>query len=168
MTRLAEGAAIVTGGGSGIGRAISLALAAEGAPVAVLDLQPKGGQETVALIEAAGGKASYVPVDVRHWEEVDRAFAEARGAVGGPGIVVNAAGILDGYAQADAVTNVLGLQARAGRSAARWPDRQHRLDGRAGWRWRRPGVHRLEARRHRRDPSDGRGLRWPWPTPSAA
>ncbi len=104
MSRLVEGAAIVTGGGSGIGRAISIALAAEGAPVAVLDLQPKGGQETVGLIQAAGGKATYVPVDVRHWEEVDRAFREAIMAVGKPGIVVNAAGILDGYAQADAVT----------------------------------------------------------------
>ncbi|MGE3269243.1 MAG: SDR family NAD(P)-dependent oxidoreductase [Chloroflexota bacterium] len=103
MTQLVEGAALVTGGGSGIGRAVALALAAEGAPVAVLDLQPMGGEETVGLIEAAGGKAVYVPVDVRHWEEVDRAFAEAIEAVGPLGIVVNAAGILDGYAQADAV-----------------------------------------------------------------
>ena len=93
MSRLVEGAALVTGGGSGIGRAIALALAAEGAPVAVLDLQPKGGQETVGLIEAAGGKAAFVPVDVRNWEDVDRAFGDA----------VGAAGILDGYAQADAV-----------------------------------------------------------------
>ncbi|MFN8637663.1 MAG: SDR family NAD(P)-dependent oxidoreductase [Chloroflexota bacterium] len=104
MSRLVEGAAVVTGGGSGIGRAIALALAAEGAPVAALDLQPKGGQETVALIEAAGGKAAFVPVDVRHWEDVDRAYGEAVAALGPLGIVVNAAGILDGYAQADAVT----------------------------------------------------------------
>jgi NAD(P)-dependent dehydrogenase (short-subunit alcohol dehydrogenase family) len=103
MSRLVEGAALVTGGGSGIGRAIALALAAEGAPVAVLDLQPKGGQETVGLIEAAGGKAAFVPVDVRNWEDVDRAFGEAVAAVGSLAIVVNAAGILDGYAQADAV-----------------------------------------------------------------
>jgi len=104
VSRLVDGAALVTGGGSGIGRAIALALASEGAPVAVLDLQPKGGQESVGLIEAAGGRAAYVPVDVRHWEEVDRAFREAVAALGPLGIVVNAAGILDGYAQADAVT----------------------------------------------------------------
>ena len=103
MTQLVAGAAVITGGGSGIGRAIALALAAEGASVAILDLQPKGGEETVSLIEAAGGRASYVPVDVRHWEEVDRAYKEAVGAVGALGVVVNAAGILDGYAQADAV-----------------------------------------------------------------
>jgi len=103
MSRLVEGAALVTGGGSGIGRAIALALAADGASVAVLDLQPKGGQETVGLIEAAGGKAAFVPVDVRNWEDVDRAFGEAVAAVEALGIVVNAAGILDGYAQADVV-----------------------------------------------------------------
>ena len=91
----------------GIGRAIALALAAEGAPVAVLDLQPKGGQETVGLIEAAGGKATFVPVDVRNWDDVDRAFFEAVAALGPLGIVVNAAGILDGYAQADAVSPVV-------------------------------------------------------------
>jgi NAD(P)-dependent dehydrogenase (short-subunit alcohol dehydrogenase family) len=103
MTTLVPGAAVITGGGSGIGRAAALALAAEGAPVAVLDLQPKGGEETVGLIEAAGGRAAYVPVDVRHWEEVDRGYTEAISAVGSLGIVVNAAGILDGYAQADTV-----------------------------------------------------------------
>jgi NAD(P)-dependent dehydrogenase (short-subunit alcohol dehydrogenase family) len=103
MSRLVDGIAIVTGGGSGIGRAIALALAAEGSPVAVLDLQPKGGQETVAVIEAANGRAAFIPVDVRSWEDVDRVFGEAVAALGSLGIVVNAAGILDGYAQADAV-----------------------------------------------------------------
>src|SRR5215213_8758536 len=103
MSRLVEGAALVTGAGSGIGRAIALALATEDAPVAVLDVQPKGGQETVGLIEAAGGKAAFVPVDVRNWDDVDRAFGDAVRALGPLGIVVNAAGILDGYAQADVV-----------------------------------------------------------------
>lgn len=103
MSGLVEGAALVTGGGSGIGRAIAVSLARGGAPVAVLDLQPKGGEETVAEIEAAGGRAVYVPVDVRHWDEVDRAVSEAVSGLGRLGIVVNAAGILDGYSQADVV-----------------------------------------------------------------
>jgi NAD(P)-dependent dehydrogenase (short-subunit alcohol dehydrogenase family) len=103
MTRLVEGAALVTGAGSGIGRAIALALAAEGTPVALLDLLPAGGRETVSLIEATGGTAAFVEVDVGRYDDVDRAYAEAVAAVGPLGIVVNAAGISDGYAQADAV-----------------------------------------------------------------
>jgi NAD(P)-dependent dehydrogenase (short-subunit alcohol dehydrogenase family) len=107
VSRLVEGAALVTGAGSGIGRAIALALAAEGAHVAALDIQPTGGQETIGLIEAAGGKATYVPVDVRSWDDVDRAYGEAVAAVGALGIVVHAAGISDGYAQADAVMPIV-------------------------------------------------------------
>jgi len=104
MSPLVDGAALVTGGGSGIGRGIAQALASEGAPVAVLDLQVQTGEETARLIQADGGKAVFVPVNVANWEEVDRAFAEAVDAVGSLGIVVNAAGILDGYAQADVVS----------------------------------------------------------------
>ena len=107
MTGQVPGAALVTGAGSGIGRAIALALAGAGAPVAVLDLRPEGGEETVARIAAAGGRATFVRVDVSRWEEVDRAFAEAVAAVGRLGIVVNAAGILDGYSPAEETAPLL-------------------------------------------------------------
>ena len=56
--------ALVTGGGSGIGRSTSLALAREGAKVVVSDVVVEGGQETVKLITDAGGEASFVQTDV--------------------------------------------------------------------------------------------------------
>lgn len=96
MTRLVPGSALVTGGGSGIGRAIALALARGGAPVAVMDLLPEGATETVSLIAAAGGRATPVTGDVSRWDDVDRAVGVARG-LAPLGILVNAAGILDGY-----------------------------------------------------------------------
>lgn len=101
MSRLVAGAALVTGGGSGIGRAIARALAAGGAPVAVLDLLPAGARETVAAIESEGGKALALEGDVARWADVDRAVEAAVSGLGPLGIMVNAAGILDGYQPAD-------------------------------------------------------------------
>ena len=97
MSELVGGSAVVTGGGSGIGRAIAQALAAGGAPVAIADLFPDGGQETVALIRGKGGRATFVKADVSRWADVDRAVAAAVAELGPLGIMVNAAGILDGY-----------------------------------------------------------------------
>ncbi|WP_426516793.1 glucose 1-dehydrogenase [Diaminobutyricibacter sp. McL0618] len=56
--------ALVTGAGSGIGRASAQAFADSGATVVVADINEAGGTETVALIEAAGGRAEFVSVDV--------------------------------------------------------------------------------------------------------
>jgi NAD(P)-dependent dehydrogenase (short-subunit alcohol dehydrogenase family) len=95
---LVSGSALVTGGGSGIGRAIALGLAAAGAPVAVVDLLPDGGGAVADEIGGRGGKARFVAADVSRWDDVDRAFGEAVSALGPLAILVNAAGILDGYA----------------------------------------------------------------------
>lgn len=71
--------ALVTGAGSGIGRAIALAFAREGARVVVSDLAPDGGAQTVALIQSAGGQAAFEAADVGQPEQarhlVDRAVA---------------------------------------------------------------------------------------------
>ena len=56
--------ALITGAGSGIGRASALTFAREGAKVAVADKLVDGGQETVRMVEAAGGTASFIEVDV--------------------------------------------------------------------------------------------------------
>lgn len=72
MTRQLEGkVALVTGGGSGIGRASALAFAREGAKVAVVDVNVKGGEETVQMIRAAGGESIFVKTDVSKASEVE-------------------------------------------------------------------------------------------------
>ncbi|ERK72999.1 MULTISPECIES: SDR family NAD(P)-dependent oxidoreductase [Leifsonia] len=89
---VADRSAIVTGGGSGIGRAVALTLAASGAAVLVTDLNEEHAQAVVAEIEAAGGKAAALAGDV-----TDPAFGEASVAAANAlaplKIAVNNAGI---------------------------------------------------------------------------
>lgn len=84
--------AAVTGAGSGIGRAIALALAADGARLAVLDLDPAGAEATVATIAEAGGVARAFAVDVADEAQVDAAVGAVEAALGAPRILVNNAG----------------------------------------------------------------------------
>lgn len=99
--------AFVTGGGSGIGRAIAEALAAAGAPVAVMDLLPEGATETIERIRSRGGRAELLRGDVGRWEDVDAAVTRAVETLGPLGVMVNAAGIIDGYTPAAEMTPAL-------------------------------------------------------------
>jgi 3-oxoacyl-[acyl-carrier protein] reductase len=91
---LAGQRALVTGGASGIGRAIAIALAAEGAVVAIVDLADPANSATVAAIERAGGRAFALRTDVADEAEVLALLAEALPRLGGLDILVNCAGIL--------------------------------------------------------------------------
>jgi NAD(P)-dependent dehydrogenase (short-subunit alcohol dehydrogenase family) len=80
---LVEGkVALVTGAGSGIGRASARALAGEGAKVVVADINDEGGRETVDLIERDGGAAMYVRADVAREPEVASLIRSAIEAYG--------------------------------------------------------------------------------------
>jgi NAD(P)-dependent dehydrogenase (short-subunit alcohol dehydrogenase family) len=107
MSGLVPGSAIVTGGGSGIGRAIGEALAAGGAPVALVDVLAEGVREAAEQIRARGGRAVVLEGDVSRWADVDRAVTEAVRALGPLGTMVNAAGVLDGYTPADQMSPAL-------------------------------------------------------------
>ena len=85
--------AVVTGGGSGMGRAICRRLAAAGHAVAVLDVDGDATERVAKEVEADGGRAIPVPVDVSDRAAVDAAMNEARGAFGPVGILVTSAGI---------------------------------------------------------------------------
>jgi NAD(P)-dependent dehydrogenase (short-subunit alcohol dehydrogenase family) len=92
--RLKDKVAIITGGGSGIGRASAELFAREGAKVVVADFNEKAGQEAVAAIRQAGGEAIFVPVDVSDSAQVQRLVDTTLQAYGGIDILVNNAGIL--------------------------------------------------------------------------
>jgi NAD(P)-dependent dehydrogenase (short-subunit alcohol dehydrogenase family) len=93
--------AVVTGAGSGIGRAIAQALAARGARIAVVDLDSASATQTALQIEALGGRAAAYRADMSISAEVDAALGAAIGELGPLEIMVNNAGVLDGYFNVD-------------------------------------------------------------------
>lgn len=92
--QLEDKVALVTGGGSGLGRAIASAFAREGALVAVNDIREEAAQETVAAIESAGGRAMAVPADVADGRATLKMFTRFLSVWNTIDLVVNNAGIV--------------------------------------------------------------------------
>jgi L-rhamnose 1-dehydrogenase len=91
--RLKDKVAIVTGAARGIGRAIALRLAQEGADVALVDVRDEQGQQAAGAVEASGRRALYVHTDVTQPAEVERMVEAVLDAFGTVDILVNDAGI---------------------------------------------------------------------------
>ncbi|MFE6736425.1 SDR family NAD(P)-dependent oxidoreductase [Microbacterium sp. NPDC057650] len=92
--RLQNKNAIVTGGAGGIGRATSLAFAAEGASVAVVDLNADAAEVVAEEIRAAGGTAIALAADVSSEADIERVVASVVDQLGGIDVVFNNAGII--------------------------------------------------------------------------
>lgn len=108
--RLKDKMAVVTGAGSGIGRAIAQAMAAQGAAVAALDIDAQAAQDTAALITREGGRALGLAADVSQEAALDQAVSQAVASLGPLGVMVNNAGILDGYLNVDEVDPAMWRQ----------------------------------------------------------
>ncbi len=93
MTDLRNNVAFVTGAGSGVGRAVSLGLAGLGVVTAVCGRRPEPLDAVAAEIQAAGGRAIVLPVDIADEEAVEAAFDQLIHAAGGVDLLINCAGV---------------------------------------------------------------------------
>lgn len=106
IERLEGKVALVTGGGSGIGRASALALASNGARVVVSDIDTDSGQATVSAIEAASGEAIFVRADVSQATDVQAMINKT----------------IEVYGQLDCAFNNAGIEGPVGVSIADCPE----------------------------------------------
>jgi NAD(P)-dependent dehydrogenase (short-subunit alcohol dehydrogenase family) len=93
--RLSDKVALITGAASGIGRESAVLFAAEGAAIVAVDIEDKGGSETVEAISGTGGRAIYVHADVAKASDAERMVAAAEEKFGKLNVLFNNAGIMD-------------------------------------------------------------------------
>ena len=91
--RLANKVAVITGAGSGMGRASAILFAKEGAKVVVADINDSGGEETVSMIKSGGGEAIFVHTDVSRADEVKQLIKKTIDTFGKLDILFNNAGV---------------------------------------------------------------------------
>ncbi|MFC1970715.1 SDR family NAD(P)-dependent oxidoreductase [Chloroflexota bacterium] len=91
--RLHNKVAIITGAGSGMGRASAAILAKEGAKIVVADVNDTGGKETVAEVKSNGGEAIFIHVDVSSTPDIENLVKKAKGKFSRIDILMNCAGI---------------------------------------------------------------------------
>lgn len=94
MKNLENKVAIITGGASGIGRAMAVLFAQEGAAVAILDVNAAEGEAVAAEIRAGGGNAVFILCNVANAEDCQAAVEKTAATFGGVNILVNNAGII--------------------------------------------------------------------------
>jgi hypothetical protein len=152
--KLANKVALITGAGSGMGRAGAPLFALEGAKVAVVDIDQRSAAQTAREIETAGGKAIALGADVSKREDSQTMVAATVEKLGVPDIVYNNAGIEGESAfmaqlSEDAFDRVrLAAHGEEGRRL----DNQHRLDRGDGRDPRRDRLLRGKGRRDRSHP----------------
>ncbi len=93
--RLKEKVALITGGGSGIGKESAILFAKEGARVVIADINETAGEETVAQIKSANGEAAFIKVDVANASDVKNMIDFAESTFGKLNVLFNNAGIFE-------------------------------------------------------------------------
>ena len=96
MSRLNGKVAVITGSGSGLGAEAAKLFAREGCSVVVNDVDVTAGERVVAEITGSGGKAVFIPADVRSTAQVEALYAGARKAFGKVNVLYNNAGVSPG------------------------------------------------------------------------